>query len=377
MDAALAALQGGASDVPLGTTGCFRYQRQVTQGRVTSETFTAGGKPQLVWQHSDRQSQATLDGDVDGFAEWRAVVTRGAQVSDQSIRIDEYSSVSKSITRRTTYTREADVLHVTLEQADDSGTLQQLRTYDAPLRWPHSDGALLANELVFTPAKQSGCSTQDYNLIKQRLAEAFEQGVRCLDEKGAKSLATLIRSFWANTILIECEPLEKVIAFMEAYESLIDRLRGLHPNQARLHIDPDKFRRLGGDAEHPTPDTQRGLLMHELGHIAAGPHDGDLQDKVPTQPFTELDLAESCAQVCFVGPHFATRCHCAKCLGTDMCDERCQPFRPCFSQKSAICRCPTRKKWYPTDTECEEDCPHGFACFGFTRCEVFDYSCRK
>jgi hypothetical protein len=374
MDAALAALQGGASDVALGTTGCFRYQRQVTAGRVVSETYTAGGKTQVAWQHGDTQSQATLDGDLDGFAEWRAVVTRGAQVNDQSVRVDEYSAASKSVVRRTTYQRQSDVLHVAIEQADNSGTLRPFRTYDTSLRWAQADARAFANP-SFSAAAQSGCSAQDYNLIKQRLAEAYERGVKCLQDNGAAGLAATIKSYWANTIQIVCEPLD-LIAYMQVWESWIDRLSGLHPNEARLHIDPVRFRHLDDNPAHPTPDAQRMLLMHELGHLS-GPHDTDVQNNTPPDAFGELDQPESCAQMCFNDPHFATKCHCARCLGTDMCDKRCDPFRPCLHEKSAFCRCLFRKKWYPTHTQCEEECPSGPACFASTPCQVFDYSCKK
>jgi hypothetical protein len=85
----------------------------------------------------------------------------------------------------------------------------------------------------------------------------------------------------------------------------------------------------------------------------------------------------ACSILCAGGIGRATTsCHCATCLQTEVCDERCKREIPCSKpDMGAICPCLLRNKWYPTYRECVEDCSSGLICFGFSKCRNLSRAC--
>jgi hypothetical protein len=122
------------------------------------------------------------------------------------------------------------------------------------------------------------------------------------------------------------------------------------------------------------PESQSAVLWHELLHLEFGPHPDGIRD---WKRFREADQLTACEDLCFK-KKLATKCSCARCLGTDICDPRCAPYKGCAPQLGVICPCPKGKnayKWFPTCQECLSRCPSGLGCFGHSRCRPIDVSC--
>jgi hypothetical protein len=92
----------------------------------------------------------------------------------------------------------------------------------------------------------------------------------------------------------------------------------------------------------------------------------------------EGDRVYACSIICAGGASSApTKCHCATCLQTEVCDKRCAPeVIDCKNpDMGAICPCLLRNKWYPTYRDCVEDCSSGLICFGFSKCRNLSKAC--
>jgi hypothetical protein len=367
LDVAASLLAAGATDVALSPGGCFRYHRTFSGGIVASEEITVAGLRMYFAEHTAFVSTIRRDADQDGFFEWQATATRALIPNDQRFQLSLYSSSTRLLVQRKTYTRSGDVVNIVVEAPDASGTLRVIDRYQAQIFSGTRDVSAATRQVSVATIAGSGCSAADEALITTQLRETIDKLLVCLFRHGAKDVMNTIIRFAVSRIDFVCDSgLTNLIATTDWWDNWLHNwVIGGPTGEIRIH--PGKFVRLG------SPEAQDRLLAHELLHLHFGEHDADQQDDLGSD-FARVDPGETCASLCF-GLGFQTKCDCARCLGTNKCDPRCAPYRECDPILAAKCPCPIRRKWYPTLTACTVDCPTGLLCAFFTSCDVIDVSC--
>jgi hypothetical protein len=101
------------------------------------------------------------------------------------------------------------------------------------------------------------------------------------------------------------------------------------------------------------------VLFHELLHTYLGAH--ETTNVGDSSHASVRDPVYACAALCF--EPMPTKCQCAACLGTNICDPRCAQYADCDPNQGAQCDCVTNHSWYDTLTACTVDCPSGIVCF--------------
>jgi len=366
IDAARAALEGGADNLFLSPNGCLRYSRVVSGGFVTHEEMLIYYTPVMVWDHTPAQSIGQEDGDLDGFFERRIEATRGATVNDDRLVISSYSPSTQALAARITSTRTADVIHVLEEQANASGTLVPVAKYDRGL-WvdtlapqsPHTTARTSA-DVQAAPCSPLDCS-QD--TLRKKFDDAVNQGLQCLHRNKAYDLEhRLTSALFRDPVNLACEsipprPEGKVLArTSQAWPYPLD----LFPH-ATIAVNQDEFCGLGATE-------QLAVLFHESMHLENPNHD---PNKETASDRDQVDQFYACQKFCFNPPQSVTQCSCATCLETSKCDARCDTalgFQTCSDDFGAWCPCPTRLRWYRSCTECLTECPSGLGCSFFSSC---------
>jgi hypothetical protein len=361
--AARAALTSGADEVALSPGGCVRYRRTRAGGQTTYEEITAGGRVGLTWNHSGQESTGQRDADADGFFEWRATVRRGPALSDVRTEITRYSPGSKALTNRETCTRPSDAtLQVQREEADPSGALRIVEQFVSDDEgFEHAAGAPAG---MPGPNPPAGCTPQQLQMLQERLEHGVGHGLTCLHELKQDDLwLDLLFHYAARDIRLVCAPIPGPGGMKVNGEAYYD------PSvPVVITVDMAK---LPSDLE----EVAAGLL-HEMFHLHFGPHK---RGSKSWPRFREIDPTQACEDLCFV-KEGVTKCACARCLGTNICDPRCAIFEDCDPALGATCPCPrgaNAYKFFPTCRECLVKCPSGLACFGFSSCIPLDVGCKR
>ena len=157
-------------------------------------------------------------------------------------------------------------------------------------------------------------------------------------------------------------------ALDSAYAAAIDAPGGARAGRIQIDVAANEGRHDADMIE---------TLAHELLHYTSlGLHDSAHTGNEDSR-MEEGDRVYACSILCAGGIGRApTRCHCATCLDTGVCDERCKIDFPCSKpDMGAICPCLLRNKWYETFEECAVDCSSGLACFGFSKCRSLNKGC--
>lgn len=367
IEVAQAALAAGADEVALTPGGCMRYRRVLSGGFVISETISVRGMPTLRFEHTAAQSTGWQDTDLDGFFEWQIAATRGATVDDDRVEITDFSPSTRLPTDRKTYTRTGDVIHVLIEQADGSGVLRPVASYDQDL-WVETLAPRLAldGERISVSSPTAPCSATDCSdaVLQRKLQDAVDQGLQCLHGKKAYDLERrLTAHLFRSGIRLRC-------AAIPPHPSGEDVLaHTLTPLPFPLDLNPHALIEVNRNAFCDlTLARQLATLFHEFMHLENHDHD---PNKEISSNREDVDQPYACARLCFGPPSDVTQCACATCLGTTKCDSRCDRslgFQACSDDFGAWCPCPTRLRWYRTCAECLSGCPSGLACFGFHYC---------
>jgi hypothetical protein len=268
--------------------------------------------------------------------------------------------------RRRTYTRTGDVLHVAAEERDGAGVLRVVRRYDTSRFQPQGLALPMAASVL---ALLSSCSASDETAIRDALKAALfgpRGGIQCLKDLGedAGIAASLVTSY--AKIKIVCDPSLSVTARYDLGTWFDPTARSITVNMARFSSE--------------TPRGQQQLLFHEVLH-ELGEHQFDMTGGLgASRAFpSELDATEACATMCFsVGA--LTKCECALCLRTSVCDPRCAKFMDCHRNAGRfLCPCksgPNALKVFSSCSRCLAECPSGLACAGIHRCEILpDIDC--
>lgn len=375
LDAARSALDAGSTAVLLSPGGCARYSRTVVAGRTTHEEVTINGVVVLAWDHTATQSTGQRDADRDGFFEWRSTVDRGPAGEFLRSVVTEHAPATGTLLRRETYTSAGGTVNVLWEEADEAGVLRIVASFDAdPFEEAPTEnnafGRVSANgedgagAVGVAAISTTGCSPQQDDQLKARLRHAINVGLICMSHYGATSIQlNMMFHYVARDIVIKCDVLPSNVA------ARLDRNSWLDPeSEVLITVNNDGFFTRLNEYE------QSKTLWHEMLHNHFGPHNKKAR-QLPR--FEEFDKTEACEDLCF-GPDPTTKCSCARCLGTNMCDQRCRIHQECDPQMGAICPCntgPNANRVFATCTDCLVTCPSGLGCFGFSTCIPIDVSC--
>jgi hypothetical protein len=366
LEAARAGLAAGAASTDVSPGGCVRYT-VASAGTETTEELLYNNKAAVRLTYNATGAVSERDADLDGFFEWRSVLVKGAGPDDDTLTDSTYDPATRALTRVRTYTRSGETVHVLLEEPDESGVLKEVWHYDISSR--QSGGATPVSALFLPslsltgPITFDGCSAADETLIRQRLDEALggdgtnPGGIACLARMGAADQMAAVTAAAMRPIDVFCDPDQDLMAYFDV-SGWFDSTK-----RTELHINPDKFRKL--DAHE-----QKHLLFHEMLHSYAE-HETNPSD-IPR--VDETDPTEACAETCW-GTTLTTKCSCATCLGTDICDPRCSGFRDCDPVLAFRCPCPFHPDFYASCGGCLAGCPSGLRCFGMSTCTPVSVEC--
>ncbi len=361
LDAAHDALRAGMTDVALSDDGCVHLHRTVS-GSTVHEEVTEDGQVTSRWDKTETTATGDRDDDWDGIFEWHAeVTTDGPDAHTMVITIDPTGSGHP--VRRETYTQSGTDLHVLIEVDDGTGTLVTDQDFDT---------TTTQNGAVSGPTTGTGsndCTPAQANELRMKMEQALAQGSDCSERMGLGDLAHHVASTIASLgIQLHCGPLPAgVCAQINEWDAISQLLRAgtLFGGPIDITVNPSMF---FGDPN--CMSNQLNILWHEILHTYIGLHTG--YDPASAPETKTHDRVYACAAMCFDST--ATKCQCASCLRTTVCDPRCASFADCTPHLGALCRCAANPRWYPTLTQCTVDCPSGLACFA-ADCQDVDYSC--
>ena len=363
LQAAAAAVASGATQVDLSPAGCYQYARTIVDGVVTDEHVTVDGTPILAWTHTATHSAGTRDGDLDGFDEWTATITRDAAGDPQTVEVVEYDGVSHSVLSRTVRTITGPTtMRVVIETTTDGST--NTLTFDSPrLQSTNWDGPPPRAALVNTAGvhrivgpcgvqANGNCPPGTLDQATAALFGGVAEGVSCLQRLGllAESIDAMSNAVKVDIVCASNLGRDG----LSPSSSCTDTPSG----RPTIYVSPERF----GLA---TLQQRRNIMFHEILHTVLGPHDPALDNGSPDPIFSENDRVKACNSLC--NNPGATRCDCATCLRQKECKPPCDSLKECATKgdSGAICPCPKRYKYYTTVSECAADCPRGTACFGY------------
>ncbi len=357
LEAARLALEAGADAVSLSPDGCVRYSRVTAASMVVHEELTASDWTMETWDHTITQSHGLRDADMDGFFEWRSTVEHAALPGDQRVIISMYSPVTTYLARREIYQRlDAETMRVLWEEDTGDG-LTLVGDFQASTTDRYTATLPGRSDVAGGPASVAGaCSDENLDLIRQRLAEAIQQGIECMHRYGRPDLAVKLAHNYATRPFIfncaSCTDQAQITIWPDPTMPVV------------LTVCDEFFK---GDA-----NWQRSTMFHEMEHLSEPPHDPTIEEQAGDKNW-EVDPIYACESLCF--NNAASQCSCATCLRSTICNRRCAGLAECNPELGAQCLCPSRRKWYNTFGECAVACPSGLACFGST-CKHYDVSCR-
>jgi hypothetical protein len=396
--AARAAVLGGANNVSLSPGGCLRYERWTTQlllsniTVVTREEVRFNSQPVLVWEHnyhplfpiqSQFSSTGTRDGDLDGFQEWRASVTRifpppttapsGPVVINPptvpqpypigiDLEVAEYDPSSQALVRRETSSFPGDgTMHVTVEEGP--GTLHVTSSYDGPSKEQAS--AQSSSELERNIV-DIVCPAGLANQVMDVLLDAASNGGKCLrDSFRYADAAAMAHAVATRNFLIACQSGTDPQGGGAA--------AGVEPASA---ADPTRpIILLINTTWWSLNNRRERTLFHELMHVIGNKHDHNLESLLASDErrWSEVDRTEACESLCY--NQNPTKCECARCRDTMVCGS-CNNYASCYSnQLGGFCPCPNPGRWFEAATQCITDCPSGLGCFG-VQCKPETNACK-
>jgi hypothetical protein len=333
---------------------------------MTEERVTMDGKPSVVWTHTPAESTGQRDGDLDGFFEWREVVQHGP-AGKVTTEVTEYSPTTQKPLRRETYTREGEVVHVVVQEADESGTLQTIAMFDAEEDEEASWVSRIVHRLIgWDRPWLAGCSPQQTAILNERLKHGMGVGFECMRHNKAHDLMLdMMFHYVARDLVWNCVPRSKP----DSCRARLARHSYYNPGTpVEINVETCFF----DEGEY----SQSSILWHEMLHNHFGPH--KIKPK-GSAFFDNFDQVESCERMCF-GPEPVTKCNCARCLRTNVCDERCKIYQDCTpNQTGYVCPCPkgpNKFRIFPTCSQCLAVCPSGLACFGYSKCIPVSVGCQ-
>lgn len=348
----------------------MRYQRVRNGNDVVSEQITGAGTLIADFTYSPSGASGRQDFDGDGFFEWRGTLTRGSN-PDLSVEILEYDQYTQQLFRRRTRAQQGTTVHH-VWQLDQGGGLETIREFDASPNQA-SDGSPGATGHV--TAAQAGthaefgwfdCGSDVRKQLTDGLEQCMKKVMPCLDKHKDSALKTEMTKLLAGKVTFTCTT-----------GGPIGENRGTTQtpmgSETTIRINTDRLSEVSTES----------LICHELMHSTSlGEHDTDLTENPQEFDDSELDRVKSCTALCFGGSLITNQCHCATCLDTTVCDERCKPYKPCQNCEKGVCPCESGKRYYASLSNCKAKCPtssqtgNGLKCFA-QQCKGLSVCCKK
>lgn len=363
LKAALDALATGATSVPLSPRGCFTYSRTLAPGgvdggevdlgaRLLTEMFLVNGKVEARFTHTDAGSSGEQDQDLDGFYEWQGTSTSDAGTGelDSRVEIRHLDPQTSTVVRREVRTLTESTVHVVIEE---DGALAN--EFDTDVEQTQNGGPTLPDG--------HACDVDHATRYADYMVKCLARWTSCLTNHGRSDLAKQLMKVSTKSVLRCVEaPSDYPIASNAGWRSF-GRYISIKLNTTRM--------------DAASENVQIDTLCHELMHSTSlGGHDPTLEG---SSRQGEADPILACESLCgFNFGQAPTKCQCATCTGQDVCNPACQNkgYKDCAPDLGAICFCPKRHQWYPSDSVCRAECPSGLACFGYSRCLNLDKSCK-
>lgn len=358
LDAAHAALAGGATTADISGDGCI-VLRRMTAGAETIDEVVYDGVVSRRWRLGPTMVIGDADDDGDRAFDWHAEITLGPTEASRMV-IDATHAASRTA-RRETYTLSADAttIHVRIETDRATGTLTLESEFDIPR---------LQDQSVTGPAPGTGpgsCNATQAAEYQQAMEDAIADALMCAQDVGWSGLASfLTHTVPTRGIELRCADVPGRCAEIDIWSSITSTL-GLGSSRIGISVNP------GLISTAACGGSPSNVMMHELMHAFVGAHDPYEDFSSPASK--RHDRSYACTAMC-TDP-MATKCECASCLRTDICDPRCSRFRECTDpDQGGWCLCLFNRRSYPAYSTCLAECPSGLACFGST-CRRLDLRC--
>lgn len=356
---AKAELAQGADHARVTPYGCVQYDRTTLDGATTSENLRFGSGSKSVFEATYAEREATVSLRVDGQLSLQASAEADGDGNLSALTLEAYTQAG-DIEWRDVYTRASDdALGVQSERRTRDGSLNALDAFEAPLA-----------QAAFGPQPKEvttqGCSAEQAGELEALLADVVVEGFHCMEDKQRNDIAMFVlANYLTRKITFNCEakgddPLIAQIAILARFTSWLF-------GEFSIAINTDRF--FATDAQGArslSENVRKNVLFHELLHLYFGAH----QPSAEGDRLTEYDPTYACAGTCFEldakPPKATTKCACATCLNTDVCDPRCAGFADCDPDMGAGCNA-LPPKWFASAMECETSCTG--------HCDVHDVSC--
>jgi hypothetical protein len=344
--AARVAIAAGEPVVNLSPNGCIRLERTFADGSPAVERTTVAGTIVSEYVHTPTGMTGRRDDDRDGFFESEF------EVGDGGSEFRRRDPATKAVKRRETRTNDGDAILVVIEE--DGEVVQQFRAT--------ADGVMQASAAVDLPWEGGDyCGPELDAYWGNLLMTAVHRMTTCLEKRGLGDVANEVMYAGTHSTIV-CGDL------WSAYAAAIDAGGGARSGRIQIDLEAN---------EHELENDRIQTLAHELLHYTSlGLHDSAHINNRDSR-MEEGDRVYACSILCADGATSApNKCHCATCLQSDVCDERCKAELECKDPDlGAVCPCLARNKWYPTYLECVEDCSSGLICFGFSKCKNLSKKC--
>jgi hypothetical protein len=355
----LAEYPDGDIDLPLTPDGCIRYLRHVEDGVITSSAFIryitvnvdlgdlASLDPEMIdpamlgasfeqiryvaeystlarWELIDGVMVGTIGAKNDVIYapdDFREIETRESHGKfEMTIRDDAADNVVWRRTVESHFGEDEEEWTETISEEDFAD--------EAFTTTSHASAATAAESARKRKcvADAKPCSKAQVERLEKDFALALEQGSKCLKDYDMDSLKLrlleLLGQAWAKKHAWRCMP------------------SGCNFVLGRGFSATDQYITLDYDYYTSRQDPSGAVMFHEMMHALVGKHNSELIDELlddaerrtePSSPraqkLTTVDRTYACQALCF--DDVQTRCSCASCLDTTVCDKRCKELAEC------------------------------------------------
>jgi hypothetical protein len=260
------------------------------------------------------------------------------------------------------------VFHIEIKRPDSAGSLRVFTRYDTPsMQETTGSGGSRASLRAAVPSPSASpkpdyddnCHPDQRRFLDEQFGYAVDIGLDCLQKlQSHKVVATLARMLTRPWVFISCDPIPYSNPDTLAYTDAAHNER-----RHWIHVVPHYWEKLGeGSFPYDPGPSASSVLFHELLHVRPEWNHNDDEKRFSNR--REVDPIYSCEALCF--DQEPSRCSCASCLGTNICDSRCSDaaighLKDCNPGLSFQCPCPG-PNWFRQFNKCAgclAVCPSG------------------
>lgn len=302
LDAARDAIAAGATDVPLSPDGTLRFRRASTPtGGV--DTIVRGATTLVRWVHDGDVTIVTADDDGDGIVE----LTIEARRAPTRAAVVHYDLTGDGNLERTVSMTQVGASGVEVEIVEAAGGTTAFST----TLLQEGGGPGGGRDAVTL----EGCTAAQEADAKAALESALTDGLKCLRDLGLDSIAKVLEGKVARDgVTVRCGGTSDC-----AQIDILDAVtRGALPTSVGITLGQGFLDGTGTCANRPM------IMFHELLHLGLGAAHSPFLERNKFESLA-TDAVYSCTDLCF-RPSVATKSECARCLGVDRCDPKCQAY---------------------------------------------------